>query len=183
MALSLEQIIANALKQIGHSSDAQKTSEWNDQFMNYANEAQLDLARHARKKRTEDLVVTDGMILRTSFARELLKVSSVKSGSTSYGFTAEDPAAISITGLDAGTVSVTYEYAPEDMKDGQEFPDIPESLHAAIPLYISYRYYMTKDESQQRRAIMFFDAYERMKKNYSGNLGGSDQYSLLNVFS
>lgn len=180
MALTLEQIVANALSQIGESTDAQKTSEWNDQFLAYANEAQLDLARRVRRKRTDQLVVTDGKILRTDFSREVLKVSSIKVGTTAYGFSEEDPAAVTVTGLTSGTASVTYEYAPADMKDGQEFPDIPASLHSAIPLYISYRYYMTRDQS---KATMFKYAYDAMKSGANSNIGGDDKYSLLNLFS
>lgn len=180
MALTLEQIVANALAQIGESTDAQKTSEWNEQFLSYANEAQLDLARRVRRKRTDDLVVTGGKILRANFTREVLKVSSIKVGTTAFGFSAEDPDAVTVSGLTSGTASVTYEYAPEDMKDGQEYPDIPASLHAAIPLYISYRYYMTRDQS---KAAMFKNEYDKMKNEANSNIGGSDQYLLLNVFS
>jgi len=180
MALTLEQIVANALEQIGHSSDAQKTSEWNDQFFAYANEAQLDLARHVRKKRTDDIIVAGGKILRTDFPREVLKVSSIKMDGTAYGFSAEDSDSITVSGLQVGTVSVTYEYAPDNMKDGQDYPDIPCSLHMAIPLFISYRYYMTKD---QGKAAMFKDQYDQFKKNVNQNIGGSEQFSFLNVFS
>jgi len=180
MALTLGQIVTNALEQIGHSSDAQKTSEWIDRFKAFANEAQLDLARHVRKKRTDDIEVVDGKILRTDFPREVLKVSSIKVDGTAYGFSAEDSDSITVAGLQAGTASVTYEYAPADMKDEQEYPDVPGSLHAAIPQFISYRYYMTND---QGKAMMFKNAYEEIKNKVPGNIGGSDQYSLLNVFS
>lgn len=183
MALSLEQIITNALEQTGNSSDAQKTSEWNDRFTVFANEAQLDLARHVRKKRTDDLAVTDGKIMLSAFPREVLKVSSVKVGGSACGFTAEDSDSILISGASSGTATVTYEYAPADMKDGQEFPDVPGSLHAAIPLYIAYRFYMSKDASYRDRAFMAKEKYDQMKKDYRGNIGGSDQSSLLNVFS
>lgn len=180
MALTLEQIISNALGQIGESTDAQKTSEWNDPFLTYANEAQLDLARRVRRKRTDNLVVTGGKIQRSDFTREVLKVSSIKAGSTAYNFSEEDPEAVTVSGLTSGTVSVTYEYAPADMKDGQEYPDIPASLHAAIPLYISYRYYMTRDQS---KAQMFKYAYDAMKSGANSNIGGDDKYALLNLFS
>lgn len=180
MALTLEQIVANALGQIGQSTDAQKTSNWNNDFFAYANEAQLDLACRVKRKRTDDLVVTDGVILLSDFPREVLKVSSIKVGSTSYAFSVESAGSITVSGVTSETVSVTYEYAPQDMQDGQEYPDIPASLHAAIPLYISYRYYMTRDQS---KAAMFKTQYDQMKSRASGDIGGSDQYALLNVFS
>lgn len=179
--MTLEQIITSALKETGDSTDAQTTDAFYDKYRDYANDAMLDIARHIRQSRSENVPVANGVILISDLSKGVCKVSSVTVAGTSYGFSFATPGKINI-GTVSGTATVVYEYAPTNMQDGIESPDVPEHFHALIPIYMAYRVNLAKDPTYQRRAEGFRDLYEQSKRRIAAQNGGADQYKIINKF-
>lgn len=178
--MTLSEILSEALNQLGNSTDAQVKDTYKEQHTAYANDAQHDLARFIHQYRTDTLSIVDGVLDLSALPKECVKVSSVKKSSTSYSFTAgDDRTKINISGLTAGEVSVTYEYAPDDIVYDQDVPDLPSAMHKLIPVYIAARENMGKDIP---RATALFEIYEKGKRQARSNVGGSDSFKIINIY-
>ena len=79
--MTLSQIVATALDQLGHSNDALTLGEWSEKFSQLANEALLDIANRLKLRRTDPAVVSDtGELAIDQLPNECTKVLSIWQG-------------------------------------------------------------------------------------------------------
>lgn len=176
--MTLVDIITRALVELGRNTDAQSTGAWKDKLTLFANEGMEDLADYLDIKRTDTVTAVDGRIDLKDLSRRCNKVISASKGTKAVTVTESVTGFVAVS--DSGEMNVTYRYLPDELKNDTDVPDIPEWLHPLLVTYVVYRDHLTLDPSQQARANVFGQMYERGKLNARKKLGESDVYSIYN---
>ena len=178
--MTLETIIRRALIELGRGVDAQSTEAWSERFTMFANDAVQDLAEYLELRRTDTVEVEWTTLPLSLLERPCLKVLSVKKAGTDVIFTQGASSEEIMVGTN-GTLTVEYRYAPKEMANRIDEPDVPENLHPLIVSYAVYREHLTADPTMQRRADAFYQLYETGKRKARKTLGETDTYAFKNT--
>lgn len=177
--MTLVNIITRALIELGRGTDAQSTEAWREKLTLFANDAVLDLAEHLELRRTDTVTAADLRFLLSDLPRPCLKVLSVEQNGKAVAFTqSNDSKTVAVAAN--GDLEVEYRYAPKEMANDTDTPDVPENLHGLVVSYVVFREHLTADPTMQRRADAFYQLYESGKRKARKTLGETDTYSIYN---
>ncbi len=177
--MTLVNIITRALIELGRGTDAQSTEAWRDKLLLFANDAVTDLAEYLELRRTDPVTAADGKFSVSDLSRPCLKVVSVMQNGRAVSFT-QSGSSKEVAVSSNGELQVEYRYAPKEMANDIDSPDVPENLQGLIVSYVVYREHLTADPTMQRRADAFYQLYETGKRKARKTLGESDTYSIYN---
>jgi len=178
--MTLVDIITRSLIELNRGTDAQSMEEWRTKLTIFANDAVQELAEHMELRRTETVTAEDGKILVKSLQRPCIKVVDVRQNGGTIAFTqAENSYEVNVSSN--GEMEVEYRYAPLEMANDNDEPDIPAYLQRLIVSYVVYREHMTADPTMQRRADPFFQLHEQGKRKARKTLGETDTYTIYNA--
>ena len=178
--MTLDGIITSALAQLDRGSDEQLVTKYKDKFVQYANEAQQDLAKAFPLHRTETVNLVDGKFYTTDLSRWAVRILNViQKGNTVFfdhgGETGE------IVCNATGAVSVKYRYLPNPMSNSSDKPDLPAHLHPLIVTYVVASERASGDPTTQSGAAHYFQSYANQKRDLMQNgYGTPSSYKLKN---
>jgi hypothetical protein len=178
--MTLVSIITNALATIGRSTDAQSMDAWKQKFTIFANDGAKDLAHYLQLRRTDTITATDNQIDINDLPFDCEKVVSVKQNGSDLSFTRGNASNKINVGVN-GDVEVEYRYLPKDMADDIDQPGIPEHLHHLIIPYVVFKEHMTADPNTQRRADMYWQDYDKGRRDAKKTYGEEDTYKIYNA--
>ena len=178
--MTLSQIVATALDQLGHSNDALTLGEWSEKFSQLANEALLDIANRLKLRRTDPAVVSDtGELSIDQLPNECTKVLSIWQGNRLIPF-GRGRTTFTIQVDATGEVEVEYRYVPPIMANETDEPGIPERLHSLIVTYICAREWTSTDE--QNRSNPFYELYNSGLVRAQQTYGEPETYKIYNKY-
>ena len=178
--MTLIEIITQALTVLNRSTDAQSMEDWKGKLTIFANDGTKDLANELQLTMTDTVTVEDRQIALNKLTHSCVKVVSVSQNGTELTFVlAPDSAHVSVPAT--GEVQVKYRYIPNAMADDIDTPGIPEHLHHLLVPYVVFREHMTADPTMQRRADIFFEMYDRGKREAKHTNGEYDTYRFRNT--
>lgn len=172
--MTLNDITAAALTELGRGHDARSVDTYRRKFMHYANDALCDLAACFSLVRTEKHRVQGSTVDLMSLARPCMKVLSVTQDGFPVRF--EYLAAsnfICIRGT--GNVDISYRYVPKRLALPSDVPEIPEHLHGLIVMYVVGRERMSGDASSQHGADAYLGLYETEKQRIRSCMYPADE--------
>lgn len=175
--MTLANIIRRALIELSRGTDAQSTEAWREKLTMFANDAVQDLCEHLELRKEIKSTVTDGAL---TVPERCLKIVDVRRDGRSLVFN-QSPDSKAVSVAEDGEVDVEYRYAPAELKDDIDTPDIPEHLHRLIVSYVVYREHLTADPSMQRRSDAFYQLYESEKRKARKNMGEADTFRIYNT--
>ena len=157
--MTLDQITAAALEQLGRGNDALTRHAWQDKCTQLANEGLMDLGAYLDLVTTETVTAESGGLIRLSalsrparrvlYARRNGRILPVGPG----------PESGTVRTLGGGETEITYLYLPRLLSNGTDEPDLPEQAQMLLPLFICMRECSTGDEKTQTRADRLLQLY------------------------
>ena len=178
--MTLANIIRRALIELGRSTDAQATEAWREKLTMFANDAVQDLCEYLELRRVDTVEAKDGKFLLSDLTHGCLKVIDVQQNGGAVSFTQSDASA-SVDVSSDGEISVEYRYAPMEMKNDVDTPEVPEYLHRLIVSYVVFREHLTADPTMQRRSDAFYQLYETGKRAARKDLGETNTFKIYNT--
>ncbi|MBQ9950321.1 MAG: hypothetical protein IJO93_06345 [Clostridia bacterium] len=172
--MTLNEIIAAALTELGRGHDARSMDSFRKKFTNFANDALYDLAASFKLHRTEQVRVDGSTVDTRMLSRECLKVLAITQDGFPLRFSeCEASGIVCVRGT--GLVDVTYRYMPDSMSVASDEPEIPHYLHGLIICYVVGRERMSGDTSSQKGANAHMQVYETEKMRImSASTDGND---------
>lgn len=179
--MTLTDIIVSALQQTRRGDDSQTIKEYRDRYVQYANEAQQDLAKDFPVYRKENIVIENNLLDVSLLQRWCTKILSITKNGKAVYFDATGETGI-IEVAENGEVTVHYRYLPKPLENLTDVPEIPEHLHMAMVTYVTARDITEGDASTQGGASVYFQLYNEQKQRLMrGGLGTPAAYKIMNM--
>ena len=161
--MTLNEIIASALSELGRGHDAKSVERYRDKFMRYANDAVTDLALSLGLVRMDKVNLSGSTADLKKLCRECMKLTSVTQDGMPVRYLYSEASQI-VSVRAKGQVEVYYRYIPKKLFSPSDVPDVPEYLHGLIVMYVTGRERMSGDTSTQKGADSYLSLYE-IEKN------------------
>ena len=160
--MTLNDIVVEALKELGYGDDAQAIEVYSPKFTPWVNEAVRKIADHYGKTRTQTMTLnSDDQFSVATFEREYIDISRVVDEDDNEIEFYQDPPSSGLftCTTDDATVAVTYTYYPNILINASDTPDIPVFAQAIIPTYVIGKEKMSGDASTQSTASAYFQLF------------------------
>lgn len=179
--MTFDEAIEAALRDLQLGVTEHSHEQYDDLFLQYANQCVLELAKDARPVVHDEVVsVTDGLFSLSDLSHRLYDLIRVRAGDRIYHTKAEGDMVFLCNNY-TGNVQVTYEYFPKIAATKSEAIPLPEQYHQLVPMYISAQFGLDGDRWQQNRGqakLSMFQALRRDLKKFQH--GTTDSYKLKN---
>lgn len=177
--MTLNDILVSSLLQLDRGYDPQTLDVWRDKFTRFMNDAQDDLARTVKPKRTETVTIVNNTLSLVDLQRTCLRVVSVTAEGQPVDFLSGKNHG-ELTVLADGDVEVTYVYLPKHLSSPSDTPELPEECHLLIVMYVVARERMSGDASTQRGASAYLQMYQAQKSKLRPHYGEATAYKIKN---
>lgn len=161
--MTLNEIIAAALTELGRGHDARSVESFRGKFTQYANDAICDIASCIPLIRRETQTVCGSTVDTFDLDRPCLKVLSVAKDGRPIDFQYQEASGL-VCVRAKGAVEVTYRYMPRTLRNPSDIPEIPDYMHGLIVSYVAGRERMSGDTGSQHGSDMYLSMYEAEKQ-------------------
>ena len=179
--MNLNDMITEALAQLGRGTDAVTFNAFRAKFTGFANDAQNDLADTLKPYRTDTLSPVNNEADIRSLPRYCVRILKI----TQHGRPAEF-----IRGDSSNTIllpcnspaAITYIYRPKPLSEPGDICELDESVHGLIVDYIVARERMSGDVSTQGGSRMYLAIYENAKAKLKSSIGEAEKHRIINKY-
>ena len=179
--MTYDEAISAALLDLQLGTTEHSHEQYDDMFLQYANECVLELSKDVRPVAHDEVVsVVDGWFDASALSHPLYNLIRVRAGDRVYHTLCEGDR-VYLCANYTGNVQVTYEYFPEPARLKTESIPLPAQYHQLLPIYISAQFSLEGDRWQQNRGqakLSMFQALRRDLKKVQH--GATDSYKLKN---
>lgn len=183
MAMTVLQMIEQALAEMDHPSNTASVPLWRDKLLRFANEAVVDLTEAFHPWRRDVLTLTGGMLDLSELPYTVGKLLGVERGGMRMPFYYDsDVSKICVPGASDGAVTVVYRYLPKTLTQDGDEPELPAACHPLIVQYMVARFEMQNDATAQNHAGMLLSHYELRKRRLKMDLSEPIGYTIFNRY-
>lgn len=182
--MTFNEIIKQALTHLEYNEDANAVAEFNDRFMQYANDAVRIIADSLKLEQVDTVQLDNRHFQLTDLSKPLVtKVCEAYIGHRQYpcvtGNSLDD---FVVVGAEPNaTVSVRYRWMPVDKTDGDEEPDIPAVFHPIIWFYIVHCHHNSRSTSSDYDRMKWLQEFERQRRIIARSYGAYQSYAFKNL--
>jgi hypothetical protein len=179
--MTLKELLTGALLQLDRGTDAQTLESWRDKLTRYLNDAMIDLTGELQPRRSDPLMLTNGVLDLSMLPRSVVKVIALSRADTRlpfyYGAGTE---LLRVPAVTDGEVLVTYRYMPPMLKVDTDIPELPEWSHGALIGYAVGRERASGDAASIASSRACFELYNAAKRMMRAHRGELDAYAIEN---
>ncbi|MCR5809378.1 MAG: hypothetical protein K6G56_07430 [Clostridiales bacterium] len=176
--MTLNDILVSALAQLDRGHDAQTMEVYRDRLMDYANDAQSDIARAICFTRKETVTPSNGLVDLGTLSYDCIKVVKAEQLGREVRFIQSQTGLIALPYNERATI--TYRCEPKRLLSPTDVSELPAHTHGLMTLYIVGRERMAGDQSTQSGANIYLSMYEAAKARLRPHVGESRAYEITN---
>ncbi len=177
--MTLNDILVAALTQLDRGHDAQTLDMFRDRLTRFANDAQSDISREIKFRRTDTVMPEQGVIDTSRLQRRCVRVERVVQLGHEVRFGAGDASGLITVPYDA-EAAVTYRCEPRELALSADVSELSPSLHGLIVTYVVGRERMAGDVSTQYGGDIYLSMYEAAKRRLRPHMGETDSFKIRN---
>ncbi len=178
--MTLNDIVASALAQLGRGNDPQTVEGCMERFAWYANDAQAELAQAVGLKRTETITPEEGRVELAGLSRPCLKVLSAKQRGEEVRFVCDG--LYLLLPYEDEPAEVAYRCEPRRLELPADVSELPEVCHGLMVGYVVARERMAADVSTQRGSNIYLSMFEAAKARLAKLTADPEGYRLVNRY-